>query len=103
MALMVLILIGMKSTSRLSNLSFTNSKHREYPVAPERSGNNIDFANYVSFLKALKNALGSGGHKYGLTITLPSSYWYMQNFDIKKIADIVDWFNVMTYDLHGTW
>ncbi|KZF20249.1 glycoside hydrolase family 18 protein [Xylona heveae TC161] len=75
----------------------------EYPVAPERSGKPADFANYVSFLKNLKNALGSGGHNYGLTITLPSSYWYMQNFDIKSIEPIVDWFNVMTYDLHGTW
>lgn len=27
----------------------------------------------------------------------------MQNFDIKSIAPIIDWFNVMTYDLHGTW
>ena len=75
----------------------------EYPVAPERSGNTVDFKNYVSFLKNLKNALGSGGHNYGLTITLPSSYWYMQNFDIKSIEPIVNWFNVMTYDLHGTW
>lgn len=75
----------------------------EYPVAPERAGNVADFANYVSFLKNLKNALGSGGHNYGLTLTLPSSYWYLQNFDIKAIEPIVDWFNVMTYDLHGTW
>ncbi|QIW94573.1 hypothetical protein AMS68_000091 [Peltaster fructicola] len=75
----------------------------EYPVAPERSGNDVDFANYVSFLKNLRNALGSGGKKYGLSITLPSSYWYMRNFDIVALADVVDWFNVMTYDLHGTW
>ena len=27
----------------------------------------------------------------------------MQNFDIVSIAKSVDWFNVMTYDLHGTW
>ena len=27
----------------------------------------------------------------------------MQNFDIVKLEKIVDWFNVMTYDLHGTW
>src|SRR5213592_2661797 len=46
----------------------------EYPVAPERSGNAADFANYVSFVKNLKNALGSGGHKYGLSITLPSFF-----------------------------
>ena len=75
----------------------------EYGVAPERGGSPADFQNYVSFLKNLRNALGSGGHNYGLTITLPSSYWYMRNFDIVNIAPIVDWFNVMTYDLHGTW
>ena len=27
----------------------------------------------------------------------------MQHFDIVSIAKIIDWFNVMTYDLHGTW
>jgi len=74
----------------------------EYPVAPERSGKPADYANYVSFLKNLKSALGSSGHKYGLSITLPSSYWYMQNFDIVSIEPYVDWFNVMTYDLHGS-
>ncbi|KAJ5113892.1 glycoside hydrolase family 18 protein [Penicillium angulare] len=74
----------------------------EYPGAPERGGQAADFANYVSFLKNLKNALGSDGHSYGLSITLPSSYWYMQNFDIKSLESYVDWFNLMTYDLHGT-
>lgn len=77
--------------------------YREYPVAPERSGNPADFKNYVSFLKNLRNALSSEGHHYGLTITIPSSYWYLRNFDIVNIAEIIDWFNVMTYDLHGTW
>lgn len=33
----------------------------------------------------------------------PSSFWYMQHFDIVSIDPIVDWFNIMTYDLHGTW
>ncbi len=27
----------------------------------------------------------------------------MRNFDIVSIDPIVDWFNIMTYDLHGTW
>lgn len=27
----------------------------------------------------------------------------MQNFDIVNLVKIVDWFNVMIYDLHGTW
>ncbi|KAF2996314.1 hypothetical protein E8E14_001197 [Neopestalotiopsis sp. 37M] len=75
----------------------------EYPVAPERSGVTEDFENYVSFLKNLRNALSSDGHNYGLSITLPSSYWYMQNFDIVNIEPHIDFFNIMTYDLHGTW
>ncbi|XWW92081.1 hypothetical protein V2A60_000003 [Cordyceps javanica] len=75
----------------------------EYPVAKERSGRPSDFANYVSFLKDLRSALGGSGHNYGLTLTLPSSYWYMQHFDIQQLEKTVDWFNVMTYDLHGTW
>lgn len=101
-----------------------------------------DFKNYVSFLHNLRAALDTSGTVYCLSITLvrsgdfsvikhgrasliivvqPSSYWYMQNFDIVNIEPIVDWlvsvicsihkclklkttrFNVMTYDLHGTW
>lgn len=77
--------------------------HLRYPVAPERSGNDADFDNYVSFLRNLRDALGGSGHSYGLSITIPSSYWYMKNFDIVAIEKIIDWFNVMTYDLHGTW
>lgn len=74
----------------------------EYPVAPDRSGNTADFANYVSFLRNLKATLAASGHAYGLSITLPASYWYLQHFDIVQIEPIVDFFNFMTYDLHGT-
>lgn len=41
----------------------------EYPGAPERSGQAADFTNYVSFLKNLRQALGSSGHNYGLTVS----------------------------------
>ena len=27
----------------------------------------------------------------------------MRNFDIVSIDPIIDWFNLMPYDLHGTW
>ncbi|KAJ7209087.1 putative class V chitinase [Mycena rebaudengoi] len=75
----------------------------EYPVAPERSGRPADFANYPTFLENLKNAFAASGHSYGLSITIPSSFWYLQHFDVVKIAKTIDWFNMMTYDLHGTW
>ncbi|KAK0630488.1 hypothetical protein B0T17DRAFT_222151 [Bombardia bombarda] len=75
----------------------------EYPVAVERSGIPADYANYVTFLKNMKAAFASSGHKYGLSITVPSSYWYLRNFDIVGIAKTVDFISIMTYDLHGTW
>jgi GH18 family chitinase len=40
---------------------------------------------------------------YGLTFTAPSSYWYLQNFDLPGMMENVDWVNLMSYDLHGTW
>jgi chitinase len=51
----------------------------------------------------LRQALGASGHSYGVSLTLPSSYWYMRNFDIVNLSKHVDWFNLMSYDLHGTW
>lgn len=97
--------------------------NREYPVTPDRNGSVTDYVNYVTFMQSLRDTLDEhapAGGRYGLSMTLPSSYWYMQNFDIIKFATIVDWvmclalffhseltylfqFNVMTYDLHGTW
>jgi chitinase len=64
------------------------------------------------------------GDDYGLSITLPSSYWYLQYFDIVNLVKHVDWvclysprtflsgallytnstqFNFMAYDIYGTW
>ena len=100
MALTAWISTG-KELQTISYVIFYLHVPREYPVAPERAGSSDDYKNYVSFLTNLKSALGSSGHKYGLTITIPSSYWYMRNFDIVSISKIVDWFNIMTYDLHG--
>lgn len=31
-------------------------------------------------------------------MTLPTSYWYLQHFDLAAIQPSVDWFNFMTYD-----
>jgi chitinase len=48
-------------------------------------------------LKELRDALGND---YGITATLPSSYWYLQYFDIKGMEQYLDWFNVMSQYLH---
>ncbi|KAJ5906723.1 uncharacterized protein N7473_003639 [Penicillium subrubescens] len=38
-----------------------------------------------------------------ITATLPSSYWYLKGFDIVGISNYMDWFNFMSYDIHGIW
>ncbi|KAF8144038.1 hypothetical protein K438DRAFT_1874697 [Mycena galopus ATCC 62051] len=75
----------------------------EYPVAEDRGGSPGDLANYPIFLTAIKTAFGPFG--YQLSFTAPSSYWYLQNYDLPAmLADgAADWVNVMTYDLHGVW
>ncbi|OJZ80610.1 glycoside hydrolase family 18 protein [Aspergillus luchuensis CBS 106.47] len=75
----------------------------EYPVDSDRGGSDADYENYPTFLANLRSALDSADKGYGLTITLPSSYWYLQHFNVAEMAKSVDWFNVMTYDLHGGW
>jgi hypothetical protein len=71
---------------------------REYPVAPERGGRRDDFANYLTWLSNLRAAFTAAGHSWGITITLPSSFWYLQNFDVVKLEPVVDWFNML-----GSW
>lgn len=41
------------------------------------------------------------GSKYGLSMTLPISPFDLQNFDTEKLQNSLDWFNVVSYDLHG--
>ncbi|KAL6229244.1 hypothetical protein BDW75DRAFT_249985 [Aspergillus navahoensis] len=73
----------------------------EYPAATDRNGRAEDYKNFPAFLKNLRKALDQ--YNFGLSVTLPTSYWYLQHFDLTAIEPSVDWFNYMSYDLHGTW
>ncbi|KAK7712478.1 hypothetical protein SLS64_004862 [Diaporthe eres] len=75
----------------------------EYPAAEDRGGIDEDFENFVTFLANLRNRLDQTGVAKGLSITLPASYWYLRGFDIVKMEKYVDFFNIMTYDIHGVW
>ncbi|KAE8352807.1 glycoside hydrolase superfamily [Aspergillus coremiiformis] len=75
----------------------------EYPNADDRGGKPEDFANYVTLVKRLRERLNQSPKHFGLTLTLPASYWYLRGFDIVNLEPHVDWFNVMTYDIHGLW
>ncbi|GLB10067.1 hypothetical protein AtubIFM57258_006006 [Aspergillus tubingensis] len=75
----------------------------EYPVTDERGGKPEDYVNFVTLVKRLRERLNQTGRKYGISITLPTSYWYLRGFDIVNLEPHVDFLNVMSYDIHGTW
>ncbi|MCP4917153.1 MAG: glycoside hydrolase family 18 protein [Proteobacteria bacterium] len=75
----------------------------EYPVsgglyggAPE------DKENYTLLLQEMRTELDSRG-EYLLTIAAPAGPSTIENMDLPDLAEPLDWMNVMTYDLHGSW
>ncbi|KAF4951437.1 hypothetical protein FSARC_12920 [Fusarium sarcochroum] len=72
-----------------------------YPGAPQKNGDIDDVKNLVTFARNLKAALRSTGRGDAFSMTLPASYSYLQYFDLKSLSQHVDWFNFMSFDLHG--
>uniref|UniRef100_A0A0P0CM87 chitinase n=1 Tax=Hypocrella siamensis TaxID=696354 RepID=A0A0P0CM87_9HYPO len=76
----------------------------EYPGAEDRGGKDEDFANFPVFIAKLKKALSTTtAGRHGVSITLPAYSQYLRHFDMKALEPYVDFFNIMTYDLHGSW
>ncbi|OBT91096.1 hypothetical protein VE02_00132 [Pseudogymnoascus sp. 03VT05] len=73
----------------------------EYPAAEDRNGRPEDYKDIVTFMTKLN--LRMKDTKKGISMVLPTSYRYLQNFDIKALESQVDWFNILSYDEHGSW
>ncbi len=82
----------------------------EYPVSGGLAGNKTrpaDRENYTLLCAALRAELDSlgkkDGRKYLLTAAAPAGPKVVANFELKKLAAHLDWFNLMAYDFHGGW
>jgi chitinase len=82
----------------------------EYPVAGGREDNARrpeDRENFTLLLQALRAALNTAGEadgkRYVLTIAAGGSDEYVANTELEKIAQIVDWLGLMSYDFAGPW
>ncbi|KZL68189.1 killer toxin alpha beta [Colletotrichum incanum] len=77
----------------------------EYPGAPDMpdipKGEAVDAQNYLRFLTIMREKMGTGERT--LSIALPASFWYLKPFPVDKMAEVLDYFIYMTYDLHGQW
>jgi chitinase len=89
----------------------------EYPSADDRGGKPDDGDNFVQLVKEMKEAFGGS---YGMSVTLPTGYWYLRHFKVKEMEPYIGWYvsmysyfvemltvshryNVMSYDIHGVW
>jgi chitinase len=73
----------------------------EYPVNGGLSaGTPVDTVNYTLLLQEFRNQMGN----HLLTIAAPATASKMNNIEMVKVSKIIDWFNIMAYDFHGsTW
>ena len=82
----------------------------EYPVEGGLSSNTKrpeDGVNYTLLLEELRRQLDiaaeEDGRPYLLTIASPAGWDKIRHLEIDRLSDILDFINVMTYDLRGAW
>ncbi len=66
-----------------------------------------DGANYALLMERVRakvDALGASlGRTYELSVASPAGLDKIANFNLAGLAPHIDFFNVMSYDFHGTW
>jgi chitinase len=79
----------------------------EYPVAggrPENVRRSEDRENHTLLVEEFRRALDDLGRRdrryYGLTIAAPAAPAALPRFEMARLAEIVDFINLMTYDYH---
>lgn len=78
----------------------------EYPGGGGKDGNKTrpqDPQNFTLMLAELRRQLDMrariDGHPYLLTIAAPAGPWATQRFELARIHPLVDWINLMAYDM----
>ncbi|WP_026424919.1 glycosyl hydrolase family 18 protein [Actinokineospora inagensis] len=90
----------------------------EYATSMNNSGNPDDFnfsnprraqlmANFVTLIKTVRaklDAASAADNKYYmLSVAAPSSGYMLRGMETYQITQYLDYVNMMTYDLHGSW
>lgn len=79
----------------------------EFPGYKGHNGTPQDRVNFTILLQEVRDsllALGvKTGQEYILTASLPAAEVHLLDIEVEKLSSIVDYINIMTYDLHGSW
>ena len=78
----------------------------EFPVKGGPNGthyNANDKENLTGFLKIFREKLNAINPHLMLTAAVPAAKPNLDDYDIKSVQKYLDFFNLMTYDYHGSW
>jgi len=79
----------------------------EFPGYVRHNGTLQDKENFTLLLQTVKDSLQSLGKKtgkeYQLSASLPAAAGHLPDIEVDKITAILDYLNIMTYDLFGPW
>ncbi|MEU0686353.1 glycosyl hydrolase family 18 protein [Streptomyces uncialis] len=90
----------------------------EYPTSMKDAGNPDDWTianarrgglvkGYAALMKTLREKLdrasAADGKHYMLTVAAPSSGYLLRGMETFQVQKYLDYLNIMSYDLHGTW
>lgn len=79
----------------------------EYPGYAQHNGTPQDGANFLLMLRELRDTLNLLGTQLGrhllITIAIPTVPSLVAAYDLREIAPLIDFMNLMTYDIYGAW
>jgi chitinase len=79
----------------------------EFPGYAPHNGTPADRDNFTLLLRTLRDTLDALGTANGtrllLTAALPSDSARAAAMDVRRVAALLDFLNIMTYDYHGPW
>ncbi|ELP85315.1 chitotriosidase-1 precursor, putative [Entamoeba invadens IP1] len=80
----------------------------EYPGNELQGGHPTDFLNFNCLVKEFREFVEIDSKEENkepllITVAAPAGIQNIQNIDVETVSKYIDWFNLMTYDLHGAW
>lgn len=60
-----------------------------------------DRVNFTKMLAAIRRCFDASGRKYFLTIAVGCDSYFIENTEMDKVAPLLDYMSVMTYDMRG--
>ena len=69
----------------------------------EQPVNSIEKNNLTSFIIELREAFDAIHPEWIISMAIPVSNWSGQHYDFTQLKQSVEFFNAMTYDIHGSW